>query len=90
MGDLRGFVVGVSNYATTMRAMDLPFCKNDIAAVKKALVSGLKMKKENIITLGGSGLVNVKNFSNRLNDLCSCSMPEDTVIFYFSGHGTIH
>ncbi|MBM7854184.1 hypothetical protein JOC37_000556 [Desulfohalotomaculum tongense] len=87
MADIRGFVVGVSNY-TNIKVNNLPFCRNDISAVKKALVSGLKMKTENIITFGETGFVNSKDFINGLIDLCSHSMPEDTVIFYFSGHGT--
>lgn len=87
MADLRGLVVGVSNY-TVIKANNLPFCRNDITAIKEALVSGLKMKTENIIICGETGFVNRKDFINGLVNLSSCSMSEDTVIFYFSGHGT--
>ena len=86
MAVLRALVIGVSNY-TAMNQYDLPFCKNDILAVCDALVCGLKVEKTNIATCGNTGTVIGADFIGALQNLISATTAEDTLIFYFSGHG---
>ncbi len=83
---LRSLVIGVSDY-TEIKEHDLLFCKNDISAVCDALISGLKVEKNNIYTCGTSGMVNRLDLIVGLRKLISVASPEDTLIFYFSGHG---
>lgn len=83
---LRALVIGVSNY-TAMNEPDLPFCKNDISAVCDALVCGLKVMKTNITTCGNNETVKGADFIAALQNLISTTATEDTLIFYFSGHG---
>lgn len=86
MSELRALIIGVSNYEA-MNENNLPFCKNDISAVSEALVCGLKVEKTNIYTYGNNGIVTGEDFIAALHDLISITDTEDTLIFYFSGHG---
>lgn len=83
---LRALVIGVSNYSG-MNQENLPFCKNDITAVCDALINGLKVEKANITTLGEDDTVKGADFQIALQSLISTANAEDTLIFYFSGHG---
>ena len=83
---LRALVIGVSDYSG-MNQKNLPFCKNDIPAICEALISGLKVEKANITTLGEDYTVEGTEFQFALQSLISTANAEDTLIFYFSGHG---
>jgi hypothetical protein len=83
---LRALVIGVSDY-TAMNEHNLPFCKNDIYAVCDALVYGLKVERTNITICGECETVKEVDFIAALNNLISNTATEDTLIFYFSGHG---
>lgn len=83
---LKALIIGVSDY-TSIRQHDLPFCKNDIHAIRDALMLGLKADRENIVAFGESGLVTGTEFLYALNNLILSTEADDTVIFYFSGHG---
>lgn len=86
MSVLRALVIGVSKYKA-MNENDLPFCKNDISAVCDALICGLKVEKTNIYTCGNNETVKGSEFIAALKNLISITDSEDTLIFYFSGHG---
>ena len=79
------FLVGVSNYWP--KNYNLPFCRNDIIAMRRALESGLRVRPENIVSLGEAGTVNAKLFSDELVDLGSRVAEDDIFMLYFSGHG---
>ncbi|WP_198136193.1 hypothetical protein [Paenibacillus sp. oral taxon 786] len=49
MTNTKALVVGVSNYYDPA-IPNLPFCKNDVSEVRKALRFGLKIGNEDIIT----------------------------------------
>lgn len=83
---VKALVIGVSNYFMD-GAPNLPFCKNDVAAMAKSLENGLGLKNENIITCGNLGDVKKSDFDNALSRMTSITNEEDTLIFYFSGHG---
>jgi len=86
MNTLRALVVGVSNY-DKMNQNNLPFCVNDIAAICEALVCGLNFNGSNIITCGEDGIVTEVDFLKALKQMTSIADFNDTLVFYFSGHG---
>lgn len=83
---VKAIVVGVSTYLDEHNN-NLPFCKNDVIAVTNALSDGLAIKKENIIVLGKNGIVSKSEFATAMFGLQNSVSSEDTLIFYFSGHG---
>ncbi|SEJ54240.1 Caspase domain-containing protein [Propionispira arboris] len=86
MNTLRALIVGVSNY-DRIHQINLPFCINDISAMREALVSGLNFNKLNIITCGENGIVTEIEFLTALKQMTSIADSNDTLVFYFSGHG---
>ncbi len=87
MGEIRALLIGVSNY-TTINAPPLPLCKNDLFAVKTALIHGINVKAENIISYGDTGTVTSNELITALNISLSNSTDDDIFIFYFTGHGS--
>ncbi|MGG4392113.1 caspase family protein [Priestia megaterium] len=87
MSNLKALIVGVSNYYLK-GAADLPFCKNDLNIMEESLHLGLNLKKEDIISCGKSGEVKKEDFINALSKMSSLANENDTLIFYFSGHGS--
>ena len=85
MSNVTALLVGVCTYYA--KVDDLPFCKNDVQAVKEALISGLNVSEDKIITCGQSGVVTIDDLFVGLNTSISKTEKEDTFIFYFSGHG---
>ena len=83
---LKALVIGVSDYSS-MKQQNLSFCKNDIYAVCDALMLGLKIAKANITTCGEMEIVIGAEFITALNNLIFNTSADDTLIFYFSGHG---
>lgn len=86
MGTVKATLVGVSNYDNP-RTPNLEACKNDIIAVKDALVNGLCVSQRDIRTLGSSGTVNINELADELKIASMLVEADDTYIFYFSGHG---
>lgn len=86
MSIVSAILVGVSEY-TLFGLHKLPFCKNDLRELKASLIYGLGVREENIITLGENGMVLAKDLFDKLAEFIDVVSPDDTVIFYFSGHG---
>lgn len=87
MGKTKALIVGVSYYYLP-GASDLPFCKNDINAISNAFTEGLSVSLLDITLLGEAGIVTASQFINALCMLSSDCDDNDTLILYFSGHGT--
>lgn len=87
MAKTRALIIGVSRYFLP-GAIDLPLCRNDIKSVESSFINGLNVKPEDIVVCGKTGTVTFDDVANELNHLTEVSEPEDTVLFYFSGHGT--
>ena len=85
-GTTRALVFGVSDYSQ-IQASNLPFCINDIKVVKKAFVNGLNINPLNIEVYGKKGTVLSGEFISALDKLSKISNNNDTILFYFSGHG---
>lgn len=86
MGLIKAFLVGVSEYHA-LGLKPLPLCKNDIYAMRTALIKGLNVTTENILICGETGNVTSSDLITSINTILSNTTPEDTFVFYFSGHG---
>ena len=86
MGTIRALLVGVCEYLK-FSYPPLPLCKNDLFAMKKALMEGLNVRSDNILTCGESGTVTESNLIASINTVLKDATDDDTFIFYFSGHG---
>lgn len=87
MATLRALVVGVSYYHLK-GVNDLPFCKNDIQAISAALAEGLNVRPSDIHVCGETGTVTFSEFTAALHDIAAISESDDSLIMYFSGHGS--
>lgn len=87
MGNTKALIVGVSKYFLS-GANDLLFCKNDTIAIRTAFIHGLAVAPENIITCGLTDIVTIDDFMTSLRDFEKITQDDDTLLFYFSGHGT--
>jgi len=86
MGHIKTLLVGVCEYPAT-HSPSLPLCKNDLYAVRSALMDGLKVDSNDIMMCGMSGIVSSKELVLSIVQSLSTATDEDTFIFYFSGHG---
>ena len=51
MGTIKALLVGVCDYLT-IKCSPLPLCKNDLFAMRTALIHGLNVSSNNIILCG--------------------------------------
>ncbi len=86
MSKTKAIIVGVSNYMHS-GANTLPFCQNDIMAIKDAFVHGLNVQPEDIIVCGENGSVLLGDFVRALQYFSSNAAEDEILLFYFSGHG---
>ena len=84
---LRALIIGVSEH-TSISANNLPFCKNDIFAVKQAFIQGLKVDPSELFLCGAMGTVTAAEVISALHHLSDISEEDDSILLYFSGHGT--
>ena len=70
-----------------LREEDLPGCREDLALMRRALEKGLRVDPDNIRSLGEDGKVGRQSFARAIAEFGPLLVPEDTFIFYFSGHG---
>ena len=61
MGTTKVLLVGVCEYLT-IKCPSLPMCKNDLFAMKEALVKGLNISPSNIYLSGETGIVTKNDF----------------------------
>ncbi len=79
-------LVGVSNYEQE-EFPNLPFCRNDILAIRNSLTDGLKFKPDNIRSLGLDNHVSEVDFITSMKEVSKSIEPDDTFVLYYSGHG---
>ena len=87
MGTVKVILAGVSDYKA-VGAANLPFCKNDVLLIRKTLINGLDIDPADIITLGLNDTVHYSDFLKSFTLLQPEIQEGDTLIVYFSGHGT--
>ena len=82
-GHVYGVFVGISHYPS---ANDLPFCATDAQRVQRAFLnSGVIRGQDSVVlTDGAATRAAVGNALERFQRL---ARPNDTVVFFFSGHG---
>ena len=86
MGTTKVLLVGVCEYLT-FKCPSLPMCRNDLFAMRKALVKGLNINPSNIHLSGETGIVTKNDFITSIYTVLKDISENDTFIFYFSGHG---
>src|SRR5665648_127683 len=86
MGLIKALLVGVCEYPI-LGCDPLPLCKNDLYALRTALINGLNVNTKNILLCGETGNVTASNLIFSIKTILSDATDEDTFIFYFSGHG---
>ena len=86
MGTIKALLVGVCDYLT-IKCSPLPLCKNDLFAMRTALIHGLNVSSNNIILCGETGIVTKIELVTSIHTALKDSTEDDTFILYFSGHG---
>lgn len=87
MNNIKAISIGVSNYFLE-GASNLPFCQNDLSFINYTLMDRLKLERKNIFSLGENQMVKKGTLIQSLLHLRDIVSDSDTLIFYFSGHGT--
>ncbi|MCH8295154.1 caspase family protein, partial [Candidatus Poribacteria bacterium] len=94
-GVQRALLIGINNYDDP-DITPLRFCVNDIKEFYNILVNPSigGFNKENVFLMTdqhqGTDSPNANNIIYRLEQLSQVTKPEDSFIFYFSGHGILH
>ena len=86
MGIIKALLVGVCEYPA-LGCDTLPFCKNDLYALRTALINGLNVNENNILLCGETGIVTTTTLIFSINSILADATNQDTFLFYFSGHG---
>ncbi len=83
-GRTYGIFAGISDYPGT--GNDLDFTADDALRVRDALIRGGGMRPEDAVTLTDADAT-IANVERALEDIASRVGPDDTFVFFFSGHG---
>ena len=86
MSEKYAIISGISTYISD-KTKNLPFCRNDILAMEKSLINGLKFSPENIQVLGRKNIVYANDYVKSLQEISRKVEPNDSLVLYFSGHG---
>jgi hypothetical protein len=86
MGEIKALLVGVCEYPA-LGCAPLPLCKNDLYALRNALINGINVNPKNILLCGETGKVTSEELICSAKTILLNVTSEDTFIFYFSGHG---
>jgi len=79
-----GIFTGISDYPGT--GNDLDFTADDAIRVRDAMIRGGGLRPEDAVTLTDSDAT-VDNLENALEAIASRAGPDDTFVFFYSGHG---
>jgi hypothetical protein len=79
-----GIFTGISDYPGS--GSDLDFTAGDAIRVRDALIRGGGMLPEDAVTLTDQDAT-VANLENALDEIASKAGPNDTFVFFYSGHG---
>ena len=85
-GKIYAVLAAVGDYSE-MNVANLPTYENDSMFMKKSLVQGLMVDEEHICILGQQGNIRVKELAITLKSFSKMLSANDTLIFYYSGHG---
>lgn len=82
-------IIGTGDYEE-MNIVNLPTYRMDLTMIGSAIMSGLKVPKDNVRILAGednNGYVRTLDIAKAISNFQSLLTEEDTFIFYYSGHG---
>lgn len=79
-------LVAVGDYHD-VNIVNLPTYQTDLSFMETSLTQGLMVDPDNIRVLGEKGSVFAKEFALALKSFSEMLLDEDSLIFYFSGHG---
>lgn len=85
-GKIYAILVAVGEYSN-MGAANLPTYNMDLSFIKRSLIQGLMIDPDNIRVLGNDGVVRATELALALKSFAEMLEEEDSLIFYFSGHG---
>ncbi|MDO4961229.1 MAG: caspase family protein [Eubacteriales bacterium] len=85
-GRIYALIASAGDYSDLNMA-ELPSYRMDEVLMETALIKGLKLDPENIRCVGADGRVTARELASAIRDFASMLKEEDTLIFYFSGHG---
>lgn len=80
MGTIKALLVGVCEYIT-IKCPPLPLCKNDLYAMRTALIHGLNINSDNILLCGETGIVTKNELVTSIHTILKGATEEDTFIF---------
>jgi len=83
-GRTYGIFAGISDYPGD--GSDLDFTADDAIRVRDAMIRGGDMRPEDAVTLTDSNAT-VANMEDALEEIGSRAGPDDTFVFFYSGHG---
>ena len=83
-GRTYGIFAGISDYPGTDN--DLDFTADDALRVRDALIRGGGLRAEDAVTLTDADAT-IANVERALEDIASRAGPDDTFVFFYSGHG---
>ena len=83
-GRTYGIFAGISDYPGTDN--DLDFTADDALRVRDALIRGGGLRAEDAVTLTDADAT-MANVERALEDIASRAGPDDTFVFFYSGHG---
>lgn len=87
---IKAILVGVSDYSAYAHTADLPLSSNDVELMGRALVQGLRINPFHIwVNTSDSGTITRESFLEGIRMFLRDIKPDDILIFYFSGHGTV-
>ena len=82
-GRVFGVFVGITDYAN---ANDLPYCADDAHRVQRAFLNAGLMRPEDSVVLTDYQATRA-NVGNAIERFGRMAGPDDTLVFFFSGHG---
>lgn len=85
MGTTKVLLVGVCEYLT-VKCLSLFECKNNLFAMRNALVKGLNINSNNIYLCGETGIVTKNDFIMSIYTILKDISENNTFIFYFTSH----
>lgn len=85
--NIYALLISVGEYDNP-KITNLQSSRMDLAIMKQSLEEGLKIPNDNIRLIGENGTATINNMARAMKDFSRMLKPEDTFLFYFSGHGS--
>lgn len=84
---IHALLVGINHYQSS-EINDLSGCENDVFLIENTFKKKFSLENKNILILKNSEATQLAIIKSFQNHLIQRVKPEDTAVFYFSGHGS--